>query len=467
MSNINHPIAQLSVLIFFLLTPISQYDQASAQSTISANELDEILGDLSSEPLKVKEGVHEPSPQANTPRLQIHGSLQEFVSIAPINHTSPAGFEVNGLQAVQTRLELLAAMKLTPTLNAVVSGWGFFDIAYGTDLHQYHTDSWFDQPAYDFELDETYVSTKLSAAVDFSFGRQITRWGKADLFRVNDIWHTDDNREVSLLDSWGTRQPILSSKLAHASGQSLLSLIIAHEFREEKPPVFGSDFYPYKFPLPSLEHDYSNTFIHSAGVEYKRSFPAIDVSISAASFLKEYDYIGLTIDSLKRKIARVGIIGAGFEIPYAQWLFKSEIAYLTGLEYYSLNSPKDRFDILVGFDYLGFENTTLSFEVVNRHITDFTSALASLSNTPEKNTFLWGFRFSRFFLRNRLNATFFSLNGGIDFKHGSVQKLSFRYDFTDAYNLTFGVLLFAGGETFPTEEIGNNDRIILKFTYNF
>ena len=54
------------------------------------------------------------------------------------------------------------------------------------------------------------------------------------------------------------------------------------------------------------------------------------------------------------------------------WLFKAEAAYLDGFMFFLTGQETFvRIDLLAGLEYYGFRNTTLSLDMVNRHLVDF------------------------------------------------------------------------------------------------
>jgi len=65
----------------------------------------------------------------------------------------------------------------------------------------------------EIELGETYIRKRLSTHFDVTAGRPVAVWGKADFFRVVDLFNPIDNRERGLNDIEFKRLPLWMTKL--------------------------------------------------------------------------------------------------------------------------------------------------------------------------------------------------------------------------------------------------------------
>lgn len=400
--------------------------------------------------------------------ISLSGSLSQHLFYSPKKHVTAAGYRVHGLRSLKTRLNLTADAILSDRWFATINSWMFYDAAYSSRGKEQFSSEMVENYEKEWEIGESFIKGRISSSLDISFGRQVVIWGKADLFRVNDMWNPSDNREPGLVDSHFNRLPLLMTKADYFPGDWQVSAIITHEYRHDKEPVFGSDFYPYNFKIPPFEYVENNIENSSYGIAASRCYTGLDVGFYAGSFLQDYDLVGLTPEVPRRLVSRLKMAGTALEKAAGQWLFKAETAIIDGLSYYSVaDKDKTRFDTLIGLEYAGFQHTRLSLEMVNRHLFDYPQHLAERDDTPAKNSFIWAIRAARSFLRDRLGVVFLCYSGGIDFKKGSAQKLTLRYSLSDSLLVTCGVLLLQSGDTYLTRNIAENDTVFaqLKFTF--
>jgi hypothetical protein len=148
------------------------------------------------------------------------------------------------------------------------------------------------------------------------------------------------------------------------------------------------------------------------------------------------------------------------------WLLKAEAAYFSGLRYASLPGREmSRLDTLLGVEYSGFSDTTLSLEVANRHLNEYDRALQGEGLAED----VWqsALRYQGDFMHARLHLlALVSLFGrGLD--EGGFSRYSAAYDIADALTLTGGVVSYEGGKQFPFSSIADNDRLFLDLKYSF
>ena len=65
---------------------------------------------------------------------------------------------------------------------------------------------------------------------------------------------------------------------------------------------------------------------------------------------------------MSMKHARIKMYGAAVNVASGNWLIKGETALFDGLKFANLSEEtKSRFDLMLGAEYSGFTDTTLSF----------------------------------------------------------------------------------------------------------
>ncbi len=402
------------------------------------------------------------------PSTELTGTLSGYTSYAVREHTTSSGYTVDGFRSIKTRLAVETLTKITPDWVFKFSGWASYDFNFTLEGREEFSSEVLDRYEKELELGETYIRGRLIQSVDITFGRQIVVWGKGDLFRLVDMWNPVDSRNRGLSDNEITRLPVLMSKIDFYPGSWQFSTVVSHEYRYNKLPVFGNDFYPFSFPEPPREEQSSGPESWSFGVSAQRTLKGADIGIYLGSFEKELDRIGLTEETSARRSSRLTLFGLGLEKALPNWLIKLETAWIEGFEYYSIpDREESRFDILLGADYSGLSKTQISLEMINRYLPGLDEDQANWVDTPYKNSFIWAFRLARSFLRQTCTVTLHSYAGGVDFSKGSAQKLSVKYKFNDSLSLAAGYLFVQSGDSFLSRNVGDNDSWFAKVQYFF
>jgi hypothetical protein len=252
-----------------------------------------------------------------------------------------------------------------------------------------------------------------------------------------------------------------------------LSGIAIHEIRFNKNPVFGSDFFPAPGPLPGRSSDKGLTIEDTQfAAALNGIFHGWDASLYAAYIFDDFAYFKVVTPGppprLEREHARIKMLGAAGNIAWKNWLFKAEAAYFDDLIF--TNTPGEKFsrlDGLIGFEYSGFTDTTLSIEVANQHLFDFDDRLEASPDFQKENLFQSAIRLSQTYLNDTLTLTILANTFGATGDNGAFQRFTAEYDYTDSIQITAGAVLYQSGDLRRTQDIGDNDRIYLEVKYNF
>ena len=160
--------------------------------------------------------------------------------------------------------------------------------------------------------------------------------------------------------------------------------------------------------------------------------------------------------------------GAAFNAAWGSWLIKAEAAVFGGLKFANLpGADRTRLDLMAGLEYNGFTNTTISLEVVNRHLFDYDAVLAADPDDTEENEVQSALRLTRTFFNETLELSFLASTYGWFGDRGGFQRLQAEYDWTDDLIVTLGVVNFTEGDYYFFRNIGDKDRVYLTFTYHF
>ena len=379
----------------------------------------------------------------------------------------PGGADYRYLSRLRSELNLEAEIKLSSSWKARASGHAFYDFSYPIKGRSIFTDEALESLEREAELDEAWIQGKLFSNLDLKVGRQVVVWGKSDNIRVTDVLNPLDNREPGLVDIEDLRLPVTMTKLDLYLGRFNLSGIMIHEVRFSKYPPFGGDFYPTLYALPQVDEPDLSLRNQEYGLALNGVFEGWDLSFYGAYYFDEQRLELLPL-GFKLVHDRIWMAGAAFNKVFGSWLFKAEAAVLGGLKYTALpGTDRTRLDLLAGLEYSGFKNTTISLEVVNRHIFDYDPVLAADPDDVEENNLQTAFRITRTFLNDTLEVSLLASTYAWDGGDGGFQRLQAKYDWTDNLIMTLGLVNYTEGDRYFWRSIGDKDRIFLNFEYHF
>jgi hypothetical protein len=432
---------------------------------------------------------------------QLTGSVGVASSINFIPHRSAwgpppdqlRGTNYLGLSKLRTRLNLQLDADLPLGWEVRAQGFGYYDWTYLIRGRDKYTNEVLDLYEWDADTQDFWIWGSPFEDFDVKLGRQVVNWGRSESLRVLDVLNPLDNREPGISDIEDLRRAVTMGRFDYYLGDWNLSLIAIPEIRFGQNPPIGSDFNPVApefdgVPLPprvlvikdrkpdSLEH-------WEAAARLRGIFEGWDWSLNFAYY---YDDFGVVKTSPEIPMppeppptpenpiviplihSRIWMVGSGVNYTLGSWLLKAELAYLDGLLFTDAGT-RSRLDAMLGFEYYGFSDTTLSIEVVNRHVFDFppVPTVGTAGIVPQEDDTQAAFRLTRSFLRERLDATIVALIfSGID-EVGSVVRVDASYDLRDALVLTAGVVLYQAGDLSPLSTYGPNDRFFWELKWSF
>lgn len=439
-----------------------------SQETADLDNLDGLLDGFDATETSVK-NTAQPLTQTDPDVFKLGGSVSLSSTFNIHSHrTTDDGVNLAGLSRLRGELDLIGDLYLPGTWRARISGESFYDFAYALRGRSNYSEQVLDEYEKEVRLGETWLRGQLFPNMDLQIGRQIVVWGKSDNIRITDVINPLDMREPGMTDIEDLRLPSFMTRLDYAMGNWNITGLAIHEIRFNEEPVYGSDYYFYKSDLPpeiTPDQNFSN---QEFGLAAEASFSGLDVSFIAAYLFDDQAHLELTENGLRRVHSRITMFGGSGNLAYGNWLFKSEVALFQGLEY--SNVPDDdfsRLDMLLGCEYSGISETTISIEVANRHIIQYDQQLKDDPAYIVKNDFQWALRISRDFMHERLNTTLLAGIYGPLGQDGSYQRLQIEYDLDDSWELSAGVVFYQGGGNPAFEKYKDNDRIFMTLEYAF
>jgi len=375
---------------------------------------------------------------------------------------APGATDFRGLSRLRAKLNLEHDYDFSDNWHSHITGYGYHDLAYRINGRDNYLDEVLDEYESEVELGEAWLQGKLSRQTDLKLGRQIVVWGKSDNIRVTDIINPMDNREPGMVDIEDLRLPLGMVRLDHYIGDWGITALAIPEVRFNKLPPFGSDFYPLPTPMP----DEAIPADAEYGLAANGIFSGWDLSLYVAHLYDDNPHTVITTGGPELQHARLNMLGSAVNVAIDNWLLKGELAHLSGLEYTTLPGNEfSRTDILLGVEYSGLRDTSLSLEVANRHLHDYDPTLSG--EGLKQDEWQTALRYSGDFMHARLHLLAVISAFGTQLDEGGFGRYAVAYDIADALTITGGVVSYQSGEKLPFGTYGDNDRLFVDLKYSF
>ncbi len=420
---------------------------------------------------------HGPAPEQPPPleappaRLRFGGRLsQRFVVNVAHDAPPPAEVDHRGLSSMQSRLDLEADVRLGSDWKARIDGHLWHDpAAYRASGEAERPSGFSDAYGREAEIDEFFLQGPVSGSFDITFGRQILAWGRSDLFRVTDVLNPIDNRLPGLSDIKDHRLPVTALRLDHYANPWSISMIAIPERRFDKLPVPGSDFF-FGTGSPPPRASPNDTFgAPELALALNGTFRGWDISIYGARLYDDRPHLAATPSGEPQlRHGRITMAGAAGNLVRGSWLVKAEAASFAGLRFSNAGERTfSRLTTLAGIEYSGIADTAIALEARNHHIPEFDDRLAVMPDERRRNEPATALRVQRTFLNDTLDVTILALTFGKTGELGTARRLQLDYAWTDALQLSTGLVAYQSGEQAPFRGIGNNDRLFATLNFHF
>jgi hypothetical protein len=399
-----------------------------------------------------------------------------------VSHESrdPGPTDWRGLSGLDAELSAALNGRLGDDWRLKISGTARYDFVYDLRGRDNYTRAVLNHYPVELELGEAWLQGRLTRSLDIKTGRQIVVWGRSDTIRVTDVLNPLDVRQPGITDIEDLRLPAAMTRLDYYFGNWTLSGIAVHEIRFNTLPEYGSDFYPASVPLPEEKVPSDSLANTEWALALTGVFSGWDISLYCAELFEDLPHTrleGISVVGpppfppivspiLRLHHARLTMLGAAGNFAVGNWLFKAEAAWFDRLRFFNLPQKRySRTDLLVGAEYSGFTDTTVSLEVANRHTNGFEHELENDPDNARCNNFQSALRVTRTFLNERLEVTALAQLYGLKGEEGAIQRLSAEYELTDAIRVIGGMVLYQNGDVY--DYIGDNDRLFMDVVYSF
>lgn len=408
-------------------------------------------------------------PPADNGGFTASGALSQdavfnFAHDAP----APGATDHRGLSGLRSRLDAQFELEFSDDWRALVAGYAFHDWAYGINGRDGYTPQVLDEYENDAALGEAWVQGRLGAGADLRVGRQVVVWGKSDAIRITDVLNPLDLRSPGRTDIGDLRLPATMTKLDFYAGDWNLGVIALHELRFNRLPAFGSDFFGGPAPLPPDGAPQEGFGAPEYALALNGIFTGWDLSFYGARIYDDRPHLEATPAGPRLMRSRLDMAGIAANAAVGSWLFKGEAAWFDGLQFSALPGQEfRRLDALVGVEYSGIADLSISLEAANRHIPDFDPALAAAPDYALRNDFETALRVTQKFMNDRLQLSLMASTHGLDGGNGGFQRVELVYDWTDSLEFSAGIINFMSGDKAQFQGMGDNDRLFAKVEYSF
>ncbi len=406
---------------------------------------------------------------------------------------------------IRTTLNLNLDWKIADDWKAKIIWNGFYDYSYAHRGRDEFTDETLETYESESELRETFVDGDLTNWFRIKFGRQIIAWGQSEASQITDVANPRDLRELGMVDLEDSRVPVTATKLSFLFGSLELNAVAIHEIRANKIPSTGSEFDLLQdFRIPGIVIE-DEEVPESTGenteylVRLFKTFNGGDVGIMWADVYDDNAYLEfheLDMDptsdaqiTLVPRHKRFTIFGFSANLVSGSWLFKTEVARRIGVAYarndiltqigaytsgpatiYDEDSEavktwreKNSHSGMLGVEYTGIQDLTISLEVVGERIEEYEEEENLISKEASAQTVL---SVSYTALNDTFEAGLFWIN--FSDNNGDVIRVNLEYDIIDALAVSGGFINYhATDEEATVYNYRNNDRVFVSLKYSF
>ncbi len=441
---------------------------APNNGTAEDTELDDLLGGFDEE--------LDPHAQANTEENSLNEPEKSWDLTTLLSISSSYSYQqpepvqgqadFTGLSRLKFKLLPELRYKFNENWDSVFSISTFYDAVYFLKDRNTYTKENLDMSENELEVRELYLRGTLTDAIDIKFGRQIVVWGKSDSLRVVDILNPLDFREPGMVDIEDLRLPVTMLKTDYYTGDWNISMIIIPEIRFNKMPAYGSDFYlggNNRLPTEIIPEDIKNP---EYALAFIGNFVGWDLSLHFANYYDDQPhFVKSQPPSLEH--SRLSMMGVATNVAKGSWLFKSEAAYIDGLQF--SNSAKDfaRADAMIGVDYNGIVDMIFSIEASNRRILAYDPALGTNFDNTQENESQISLRHNANFIHDKLKATTLITFFGRSPNDGGFYRTWLNYEIEDGMSIIIGGIIYQAGDSQLLKSMAKNDRVFIDYRYTF
>jgi len=383
----------------------------------------------------------------------------------------------SGFTKIRPFFSLTWDAKLGSNWNSRISAKAFYDFAYGLKERDEFTREVLNELEKEAELREFYLEGSPFGSLDIRLGSQIVAWGTAESLRVVDVLNPTDNREYGMTDLEDVRIPLPMTKLDYYFGDFKLQAVAVHQIKFNKSAPSGSDYNSTSTEIKEVvpESKAENT---EYGLAFSGTFSGWDASFHWAQYFDDEAYlliadmtfvpeIGL-VPTLEYRHSRLTMSGIALSITSGNYIWKAEAANFWGMEFNNVKEKKFmRTEILIGTEYSGWNDTSLSIESGVQHLSDFDHRLEAEPDYQLEDRIATTLNFMKDYFNQTLHLQLFGMMIGEWGEDGGLNRASLEYDVMDAFSVKGGIMMYQPGDSLYFQSLNDNDRIFFEARYSY
>ncbi len=387
-----------------------------------------------------------------------------------MGHAEPAEGEpdYHGLSRLSSKLWLEAEYPLGDGWHLHGDGYVRRDFSYQLNGAPNYSAAVLDRYQQDWEIGELWVRGSPNESLDLKVGRQIVVWGQSDYLRVNDTVNPIDLREPGLGEIETLRRPLAMLRADYFQGPWRMTGLLIPEQRHNLSPPCGSDFSlagtlnDADCRAVAVREEFPDNGLTDAewGVSAMGRFSGWDLSFYRAWLNHDTPYR----DGDILRYSRIDQWGAALNVAQGNWLWKGEVAYLDGLDYTAVRN-RDRLDLLLGGEYRGFRDVTLTLETVRREIGDYISQLEAAPDYQQQKSWQTVLAYQHDFSNDTVHLKGVVSRSGAGLDEGGYNRLSLEYELDDFWSFLGGGIWYQSAPL--PQDWGDNDRLYLEVRRDF
>ena len=160
--------------------------------------------------------------------------------------------------------------------------------------------------------------------------------------------------------------------------------------------------------------------------------------------------------------------GIALSINSGNYLWKTEAAKFWGMEFNNVKEKKFQLtEILLGTDYSGWSDTSLSIEHVIKHLNDFDYRLEAEPDYQKEDIIATTINFMQDYYNQTLHLQILGTMIGKWGDDGGLNRASLEYEMMDAFSVKGGVMIYQPGDSLYFQSLNDNDRIFFEARFSF
>ena len=126
-----------------------------------------------------------------------------------------------------------------------------------------------------------------------------------------------------------------------------------------------------------------------------------------------------------------------------------------------------RTDVLVGSEYSGWSDTSLTLEFGVQHLNDFDLKLEASPDSQLEDRIATTVSFMQDYINQTLHLSMVGMMIGKRGGDGGINCVSLEYDVVDAFSVKGGVMIYQSGGNTYFQSLNENDRLFFEVRYSF